>query len=158
MDAGDFRHAHGAVDRGGDLIGFGLAESQGEQALVEFRLGRRGQTGHGGADIGQDNGLTEKRNWNWLRGWSTGLADDDGRRRRGDHACGGWRRNGLGAWRNAAGARLNASRRSLGRSGRRPDRRCTCTLVRCGGRGLRCKDGAAGEEKRCRKQDAESLA
>ena len=76
MDAGDFRHAHGAFDRGGDLIGLGLAESQGEQALSEFRLGRRGQTGNGGADIGQDDGLTEKRN-RWC-GWSAGFADDSG--------------------------------------------------------------------------------
>lgn len=78
MDAGDFRHAHGAVDRGSDLIGRGLAEFEGEQALAEFGLGRRGQTGYGGADIGQDDSLAEKRNR--LRGRSTGFADDGSRR------------------------------------------------------------------------------
>ena len=92
LNAADLGHGEGAVHCRGHL-GLGAAgESEGEEAALEFGFGLRGQAGHGGADIGQNNRLAEERDRLGLSG--TGSGHDDrpglgGRRRWSCLRCGG---------------------------------------------------------------------
>ena len=80
MNTAYFGHGEGAVDRGGHLRLGAAGEGEGEEAALEFGFGLRGQTRHGGADIGQDDCLAEERDRLGLGGADSGY---NNRRRRG---------------------------------------------------------------------------
>ena len=78
LNAADLGYGEGAVHCRGHL-GLGAAgESEGEEAALEFGFGLRGQAGHGGADIGQNNRLAEERDRLGLSGTGSGHDDRPG--------------------------------------------------------------------------------
>lgn len=153
MEAADLGDGKSAVDRGGDLGLRAPREGEGEEAALEFCFGLGGQTGHGCADIGQNDRLAEEGNR--LGRSRTGFGHDDrlglGRSRRGLR----FYRSGCDGWSLGYGGRSKGSSRCRLLGALLKSNLLSWSWL-VGGR--RLPTGTTDEQRDGKKGDAENLA